>query len=149
MKYNIDRELKNLAGYRGSAVIYLYPLLNIAYGLNSCRSDNRVTVRRFSVPGYNGAELKSLVIDPKQIQYASPMEADSLAHFPKTYVETAEFDCLHDEGVAFAKRLKSEGVTAELHEVKGACHGFEAALKSTIVADAINRRIKWIKSVFA
>lgn len=303
MKYNIDKELKKLTKYKGSAVIRLYPLLNIAYQINSCRSDDRVTVNKYSTPGYNGGELSTLVIepkqcadtlpcivfyhgggfllkaskahyqiakwyaekanckvvftdyrllpkyrypiaiedcyntyiwavhnaerlninsdkiivagdsaggniaanvavmlwdrkqlspkgtlliypvmdrsmntesmrrytdtpiwdagctelfwkiylkdqDPRQIQYASPMEAGSLGHFPKTYVEVAEFDCLHDEGVAFAEKLQSEGIVVELHEVKGACHGFEAATESKIVADSVNRRIQWIRSVF-
>lgn len=76
------------------------------------------------------------------------MEAGSLEHFPKTYVEVAEFDCLHDEGMAFAKKLQLEGISVELHEVKGACHGFEAAMESKIVMDSVNRRIKWIRSVF-
>lgn len=86
--------------------------------------------------------------EPKQVKYASPMEAESLKYFPKTYIEVAEFDCLHDEGVAFAERLQSEGVSTELHEVKGTCHGFEAALESVIVKHSINRRIKWIQSIF-
>lgn len=303
MKYNIDKELKKLTKYKGSAVIRLYPLLNIAYQINSCRSDGRVTVNKYSTPGYNGGELSTLVIEPKQcadtlpcivfyhgggfllkaskahyqiakwyaekanckvvftdyrllpkyrypvaiedcyntyiwavhnaerlninsdkiivagdsaggniaanvavmlwdrkqlspkgtlliypvmdrsmntesmrrytdapiwdagctelfwkiylkdqdsrqIQYASPMEAGSLGHFPKTYIEVAEFDCLHDEGVAFAEKLQSEGIVVELHEVKGACHGFEAATESKTVADSVNRRIQWIRSVF-
>ena len=303
MKYNIDKELKKLTRYRGSAVIHLYPLLNIAYQINSCKSDDRVTVNKYSTPGYNGVELSTLVIEPKQcanklpcivfyhgggfllkaskahyqiaklyaeranckvvltdyrllpkyrypvaiedcyntylwavhnaeqininsdkiivagdsaggnvaaavammlqdrkqlspkgalliypvldrsmntesmkrykdtpiwdadctellwkiylknqvprqIQYVSPLEACSLKHFPKTYVEVAEFDCLHDEGIAFAEKLQAEGISVELHEVKGACHGFEAAMESTIVMDSVNRRIKWIRSVF-
>lgn len=303
MKYNINKELKKLTKYKGAAVIRLYPLLNIAYQINSCRSDDRVTVSKYSTPGYNGGELSTLVIepkqcadtlpcivfyhgggfllkaskahyqiakwyaekanckvvftdyrllpkyrypvaiedcystyiwavhnaerlninsdkiivagdsaggniaanvavmlwdrkqlspkgtlliypvmdrsmntesmrrytdtpiwdagctelfwkiylkdqDPRQIQYASPMEADSLRHFPKTYIEIAEFDCLHDEGVAFAEKLQLEDIVVELHEVKGACHGFEAATESKIVADSVNRRIQWIRSVF-
>ncbi|MBD5555204.1 MAG: alpha/beta hydrolase [Roseburia sp.] len=47
---------------------------------------------------------------PKQIQYASPIEAESLEHFPNVYIEVAEFDSLRDEGIAFAERLRSEGV---------------------------------------
>lgn len=82
-----------------------------------------------------------------QIQYASPIEAESLEHFPNVYIEVAEFDCLRDEGIAFAERLRSEGVFAELHEVKGACHGFETALESRIVEKAMQRRIQWIQSV--
>lgn len=81
---------------------------------------------------------------PVPIQYASPMEAETLADFPKTYIEVAEFDSLKDEGVAFSQRLQAEGVSVELHEVKGACHGFEMALDSSIVQEAMQRRLKWI-----
>lgn len=87
-------------------------------------------------------------IAPKPTQYASPMEAASLKHFPKTYVEVAEFDCLHDEGIAFVEKLQSEDIPVELHEVKSACHSFEAEMESKIVLDSINRRIYWIRSVF-
>ncbi|MDE6593387.1 MAG: alpha/beta hydrolase [Oscillospiraceae bacterium] len=84
----------------------------------------------------------------EHIQYASPIEAESLEHFPNTYMEVAEFDCLSDEGVAFAERLRAEGVFTELHEIKGACHGFEAALESRIIKESMQRRIRWIRSVF-
>lgn len=85
--------------------------------------------------------------EPGQIQYASLIEAESLEHFPNVYIEVAEFDCLRDEEIAFAERLRSEGVFAELHEVKGACHGFETALENRIVEKAMQRRIQWIQSV--
>lgn len=83
----------------------------------------------------------------KQIQYASPIEAESLEHFPNVYMEVAEFDCLRDEGIAFAERLRAEGVFTELYEVKGACHGYETVLESRIVEKAMQRRIQWIQSV--
>ena len=70
-----------------------------------------------------------------------------MKHFPNVYIEVVEFDSLRDEGIAFAERLRSEGVFTELHEVKGACHGFEAALESRIVKKSIQRRIQWIQSV--
>lgn len=79
--------------------------------------------------------------EPEQIQYASPIEAESLEHFPNVYIEVAEFDCFRDEGIAFAERLRSEGVFAELHEVKGACHKFETALESRIVEKTMQRII--------
>ena len=85
---------------------------------------------------------------PENIPYASPAEAVSLEHFPDTYVEAAEFDCLRDEGIAFAERLRAAGVPTELHEVKGACHGFETALESRMLAEAMQRRIRWIRAVF-
>lgn len=81
----------------------------------------------------------------QHIEYASPMEAENLIAFPKTYMEVAEFDCLHDEGVAFYKRLKECGTEVELHEVKGACHGFENVFESRITRQCMSRRMEWLK----
>lgn len=86
---------------------------------------------------------------PTPVQYASPIEAPSLEHFPNTYIETAEFDCLRDEGIAFANRLISENIPTELHEIKSACHGFEAALKSKILQKSMQQRINWIHSILS
>lgn len=81
------------------------------------------------------------------VKYASPMEAESLSFFPRTYIEVAEYDCLHDEGMDFSDRLQQEGVKVELHEEKGTCHGFEMALKSTILKNAMERRVNWLKEI--
>ena len=89
------------------------------------------------------AYLKDVSVD--NVKYASPIEAERLNCFPRTYIEVAEFDCLHDEGIEFADRLKQEGVVVELYEEKGTCHGFETALKSTILENAMARRIHWLK----
>lgn len=82
---------------------------------------------------------------PKHIEYASPIEAPSLASFPKTYMEVAEFDCLHDEGIAFYERLKEYDTDVELYEVKGACHGFENVFDSRITRQCMKRRIEWLR----
>lgn len=82
---------------------------------------------------------------PEHIEYASPLEASSLEAFPATYLEAAEFDCLHDEGVAFFERLKESGTDAELHEVKGVCHGFENVFDSRITRQCMARRVEWLR----
>ena len=84
---------------------------------------------------------------PEHIEYASPIEADSFHRFPPTYIEVAEYDALHDEGVLLCERLRSEGIAVELHEVKKACHGFETATESKITRECIRRRIDWLNSV--
>lgn len=300
MKYDIDKELKYFSLFSGSMVGHLYPLINVGYRLKKCKSDNQVTVKKYSTPGYKGANITTLVIEPKQCsgnlpcimfyhgggflmsassahyqmakwyaqranckvilpdyrllpkykypvavedcyntylwvlenaeelnidkdmiivtgdsaggniasavtvmlhdrekplpkgamliypvldkrmntesmqrytdtpiwdshctkffwdlylnehdavqsRYASISEIDSLSFFPKTYVEVAEYDCLHDEGILFAERLLSEGVPVESYEVKGTCHGYESALKSSITRKCMDRRIDWIK----
>ena len=52
------------------------------------------------------------------------------------------------QGIAFAERLRAEGIPTELHEVKGACHGYETALGNKIVKESIQRRIRWIQARF-
>ena len=83
----------------------------------------------------------------EHIWYASPMEADSFDMFPPTYIEVAEFDALHDEGVLLHERLLAEGICSELHEISKACHGFEVALDSRITRECMEKRIKWLKRV--
>ena len=85
--------------------------------------------------------------DRDTAKYASISEAESVDYFPSTYIEVAEFDCLHDEGMEFGQRLESEGVSVEIHDIKGACHGFESVLKSNMVNECINRRISWINTI--
>ena len=302
MKYDIDRELKSLSLFSGGAVGRLYPLINFVYRLQKCRSNSRVTVKKYSTPGYEGENLQTLVIEPKnhsgtvpciiffhgggflmsassahyqiakwyaerlnckvimpdyrllpenkypvaiedcyntylwalenagtleidkdmiivtgdsaggniagavtamlnnrgypvpkglmliypvldkrmktgsmkrftdtpiwdsrcnkmfwdmyledpderKSRYASISEIGSLDYFPETYIEVAEYDCLHDEGVEFADRLRSEGISAEVHEIKGACHGYESALKSSLLEKCLNDRIDWMTHI--
>lgn len=82
---------------------------------------------------------------PVPVEYASPVEAASLKGFPPTYMEVAEFDCLHDEGINFHERIKATGVATEIHEVKGGCHGYETATNSVLVRACMDCRVKWMK----
>ena len=52
------------------------------------------------------------------------LDDQTLAAMPPTLVITAERDPLHDQGVAFAERLKSAGATAALREYAGVPHDF-------------------------
>ena len=40
-------------------------------------------------------------------QYAAPILAQSFSGLPPAYVEVEEFDCLHDEGMAYAHALEA------------------------------------------
>lgn len=83
--------------------------------------------------------------EPRHAEYASPAEAKDVSKFPPTYMEVAEFDCLHDEGVAFNEKLKRAGVTTEFHEIKGGCHGYETATGSLLVQACMDMRIAWMR----
>ena len=70
---------------------------------------------------------------------------EDVSYFPSTYIETAEFDCLHDEGVLLADKIKGAGVPCILNETKGTMHGFDIRLKSQTVRQAIAQRINFLK----
>ncbi|MFA1547693.1 alpha/beta hydrolase [Actinomadura chokoriensis] len=55
---------------------------------------------------------------------ASPMLADDLSGFPATYLVTAGFDPLRDEGEEFARRLEKAGVRVALRRQEDLIHGF-------------------------
>lgn len=80
--------------------------------------------------------------------YASPAEALSLKGLPSAYVETAEFDCLHDEGLEYAGRLEDFGVNVTVHETKGTIHGYDFMSKSPIVWESMQKRIAFLCRIF-
>lgn len=85
--------------------------------------------------------------EPEPVEYASPVEAKSLKNFPPIYMEVAEFDCLHDEGVYLYEKIKATGVATELHEIKGGCHGYETATNSLLVRTCMDLRIAWMRKL--
>ena len=82
-------------------------------------------------------------------EYACPAEAESLADLPAAYVETAEFDCLRDGGILYAEWLREFGTPAELYNTEGTMHGFDIVLDISIVRACVDRRIAFLKKVFA
>ena len=84
--------------------------------------------------------------DPEKRDKASPMWCDLPSALPGTYIETTEFDCLHDEGQAYAEKLKQAGVDVEINETEGTFHGYDAAIDTQIVKQQISRRISFLRS---
>jgi acetyl esterase len=78
------------------------------------------------------------------LSYASPLQAD-LTGFPETYIETAEFDCLRDEGVLFGERLDLVGTKVYTNHTRKTVHGYDALFFSDLVKDCKAKRILFLK----
>lgn len=79
---------------------------------------------------------------------ASPMHSRFPPIIPDTYIETAEYDCLHDEGIRYGKRLREAGANVEINETEGTIHGYDSALHTKIVIRNIEKRILFLRKGF-
>lgn len=96
--------------------------------------------------GYNKAYIPNEDYEPKE--WFSAVDAENHASLPPAYIETAEFDCLHDGGVKYYNRLIESGNKAVLIETKGTMHGYDIATKSQTYADCMRKRIEFLNRVF-
>lgn len=63
---------------------------------------------------------------------------------PPTYIETAEFDCLHDEGLLYADKLNRTGAAVTVYETRLTMHGFDS-IKCEITEVAKLERTRFIR----
>ena len=82
-------------------------------------------------------------------EYAAPMLAADFFGLPPAYVEVEEFDCLHDEGVAYAQALRAAGVEIQLEDVPGTFHGFDFFCGSDAARDMVQKRVQALRCVFS
>ncbi len=142
-----------MARDRGATVKPLFQLLVYPWldGRNNSESYHRYT----DTPMWNSTLSRKVgpIMNPDPsstpLAYRSPVEADSHADLPPAYVEVAEFDCLHDDGVLYAKLLKDAGIEVEFHEAKGTMHGFDTVFNAPTSQKMIAGRIAYIKRMFA
>lgn len=81
--------------------------------------------------------------------YSSPIDG-AFSGLPPAYIETAQFDPLHDQGIDYAQMLKAAGVEVELNDIAGAIHGFDiVAPKSTVSSEALDRRIQFLRRIYS
>ena len=82
------------------------------------------------------------------LAYRSVVEAESFAGLPQAYIEVAEFDPLHDDGIYYAELLKEAGMSVELHETKGTIHGFDSKVNAPTTRKMIDSRVKYMRTAF-
>lgn len=79
-------------------------------------------------------------------EYISPNEREDYEFYPETYIETAEFDALHDEAKEFARILKKCGKKVTVIDSKNTMHGYDIK-KCQTTEKMIQKRIKKLKGI--
>lgn len=127
--------------------ITLPRLLLLLYPVLDKRMNSKSMIEFYDAPVWDRESTEKMwEYYLKDNVYISPGEMDDVSFFPTTYVETAEYDCLKDEGIEFAKKLQLHGVDVSLNETKGTIHGFDIKSCPT-TEDAISYRLKMIQSI--
>ncbi|MFI8964604.1 alpha/beta hydrolase [Streptomyces sp. NPDC053493] len=79
---------------------------------------------------------------------ASPGLADDVSGLPPALLVLADCDPLRDEGLAYARRLSSAGVPAQVHLHTGVFHGFLGGLGLLPEADkALDAAAAWLSTL--
>ncbi len=93
-------------------------------------------------------KMWSFYVDSKHRQspLVSPMAAGDLRYFPPVYLETARYDCLHDEGILFADRLEQQGIDVMMNETQGTFHGYDIAEDTAYVQEQVIKRLTFLKT---
>ena len=125
----------------------VYPLTDISMQTDS--------MKRFSdTPLWNSKNNKRMWayycknLNAEDTYGASPMHSSLPQIIPDTYIETAEYDCLHDEGILYGKKLREAGANVELNETRGTIHGYDSAFNTKIAIRNIEKRILFLKKGF-
>ena len=123
----------------------IYPVLDARLSTDSMQ-------KYIDTPIWNAklnAKMWKLYLSGKKDSYASPNEMTSLEGLPETYIEVNEFDCLRDEAIEYANKLKKTGIHVNLVKTEGTVHGFELNYESSYTQMIIGQRIAYMKEQFA
>ncbi len=81
-------------------------------------------------------------------KYVSSLQRTDLKGLPPTYIETAEFDCLRDEAILYAQKLKEINIEVEMNQTKGTIHAYDIIEKSGITQESIRQRVTALRKAF-
>lgn len=104
-----------------AAQILLYPVIDNDFETPSYRAASEGGVL---TPGMMRFFWNAYVGDAEPDALAAPIRAASLEGLAPATLILAGNDPLHDEGFAYAVRLREAGVPTDLHDFSGGVHGF-------------------------
>ena len=138
-----DKKLVNLC-----AQFLIYPVLD-----NSCSTTSATEF--VDVPLWNANSNRNMWkmylrggTSGEAPPYAAPGNG-RLQGLPLSYVETAEFDPLRDEGLKHAADLWQEGIEVVVNETKQTIHGYDGNASSALAKRSMLERITFLKKAFS
>lgn len=123
----------------------VYPYLDARNNSEACRKYTDTPMWNSSLSHRIAPMTQADRSRPDYVWY-SPVEADSFAGMPPAYIETAEFDCLHDDGILYAEKLRGAGIPVTLNETRGTMHGFDIVQRASTTKAALAARIAFMKA---
>ena len=114
---------KDRGGPRVAYQVLIYPITDCSFDTPSYRQNGDGYFLTKPTMEWFWQQYLSDESDGRQ-PYASPLQAPDLSGMPPAFVLTAEYDPLHDEGEAYARRLQEADVPVTLSRCEGMIHGF-------------------------
>lgn len=124
-----------------------YPFMDARNNSESCKKFTDTPMWNSTLSDRIQPMTKVARDNPGYVWY-SPVEAKDFSVFPPAYIETAEYDCLHDDGILFAKSLAKAGIPVVLNETKGTMHGYDIVRRAKTSRASMKRRIKFMRKYF-
>jgi len=125
----------------------VYPVLD-----NTCSTPSATDF--VDTPLWNAVSNRNMwnmYLHPYPIGTALPYAAPGLGALrglPLSYVETAEFDPLRDEGLRYIEKLRQAGIAVQVNETKRTVHGYDASAGSDIARQSMLERINFLNEAF-
>ena len=124
-----------------------YPYLDARNNSDSCQKFTDTPMWNSSL-SHRISPMTRVERDRPDYIYYSPVEAENFEGLPPAYIETAEFDCLHDDGILYAQKLRTAGIPVVLNETRGTMHGFDIVQKAPTTRAALAARIEFMRKAF-
>ncbi|MDR0386840.1 MAG: alpha/beta hydrolase [Treponema sp.] len=123
----------------------IYPVIDIKQDTCSMKTYHDTPMWNSKL---NSKMWRHYLVNVHDRKYASPIETEDLSNLPGAYIEVAQFDCLHDEGLEYAEKLKKSGVEVTVNDTLGTIHGFDYNDKTEYSREIIGKRVNYMKNAY-
>ena len=127
---------------RINSIMLIYPVVD----------DRQITesIKRFTdTPGWNSKNNKVMwKYYLNDQEYKNPLLRIDEFNIKKLYIELAEYDCLHDEGLELFNALKDKVDYKILNETNNTFHAYDFNRKAKVTINSVNKRIDFLRKTF-